>query len=359
MSSSTPLFPAERAAPPQLKLFTAPADADSEQLTRDLTLSEFAERYVLPVCLVHAAGRNLKQYRESLAYWAEFTGDPPLAGVDDYTCALFLSELKKLPGRGKRPLADNTVRKHCVHVQYVLDRAGPRSRHNPQGKRLVDEVPILQKPSLVIDEVTDNFTLQEIGQWLAATGHAIAPALPGCAPAEFWQAIIPFDYNLGFRVQTLLALRWEWLKKEPVGKTETWIHVPSEAIKKKRGRDFYLNAWALAALEIVKPLQAIDGRIFPWPHTPDYLQQTRREILSHSEIPPSRQLGFHGLRKALGTELTELCDGNDCAASMALGHSQRNVTRNHYLNKRVMAAALDKLPQPKWTPPAEPQLRLF
>ena len=232
--SSQPLFPAERPQP-QLKLFTEPADGE-DQLTSNLTLNEFAEAYVLPVCLVHAATRNLKQYLESLAYWVEFTGDPPLSGIDDYTCALFLQELKKLPGRGKQLLADNTVRKHCVHVQYVLDRAGPRTRHNPQGKRLIDEVPILQKPSLVIDEVTDNFSLGEIGLWLEATGHAIAPVLPGCSPAEFWQSLILFDYNIGFRLQTLLAVRWEWLKSEPVGKTSTWIHVPKGPwIKGKRG----------------------------------------------------------------------------------------------------------------------------
>ncbi|HWB13313.1 MAG TPA: tyrosine-type recombinase/integrase [Pirellulales bacterium] len=354
MSSS--LFPAER-VPPQLRLFHAPAEGEP-QFSADFTLTEFYQAYVRPVCLVHAAERNLKQYEESLGYWAEFTGDPPLRLIDDYTAALFLQEVKKLPGRGKRPLADNTVRKHCVHVQFVIDRAGPRSRHNPQGKRLIDEVPLLQKPSLVIDEVSDNFTIPEIGAWLEACDGAIAPALRGCSPADFWRALVLFTYNAGFRLQTLLALRWEWIYELQIGKTETWIQVPPAAIKKKRGRPFYLTRGALEALELVRPVQA-DGRIFPWPHCEGYLQQQRREILSHSSITPSRHFGFHGLRKALSTELTAVCRGNDCAASMALGHSQRNTTRDHYLNPRVMAEAMDLLPQPKWTAPADPQLKLF
>jgi len=324
-----------------------------------MTLAEFYKAYVQPVCLVHAAKRNLDQYEQSLAYWVEFTGDPPLSAIDDYTVSRFLQELKKLPGRGKRPLADNTVRKHCVHVQYVLDRAGPRSRHNPQGQRLIDEVPILQKPSLVIDEVSDNFTLQEIAWWLEAAETAIAPVLRGCSPGDFWRSLTLFTYNIGFRLQTLLALRWEWIYEEEFGRTRKWIKVPPEAIKKKRGRSFYLNHAAGEALNLVRqvtPSQALAGRIFPWPHCESYLQASRRAMLAESKIPVSRHFGFHGLRKAFATELAQI---NDAAASMALGHSQRNVTRDHYLNKRVMAEAMDKLPQPKWTPPADPQLRLF
>jgi integrase len=170
--------------------------------------------------------------------------------------------------------------------------------------------------------------------------------------------LVLFTYNAGFRLQTLSALRWDWIYKEPVGKTQTWIQVPPAAIKKKRGRPFYLTRGALDALELVRTVQG-DGRLFPWPHCEPYLQQTRREILSQSEVPVTRHFGFHGLRKALGTELTAICDGNDCAASMALAHSVRNTTRDHYLNKRVMAEAMDKLPQPKWTPRVDPQRLLF
>ncbi|HJT35465.1 MAG TPA: tyrosine-type recombinase/integrase [Pirellulales bacterium] len=349
---ATPHFPGQTPGN-QLRLFTPPPDepaSPADTFSADLRLSEFYSLYVLPICLQQAKQRTLDQYRQSLDLWVDFTGDPPLRGIDDYTCALFLKQVRELPGRGQQQLADNTVRKHCVHLQFILDRAGPRSRHFRDAKAILTEVPVLQKPSLVLREVTDNFSLDEISQWLAACDAAEAPErlTPlGCTPPQFWRSLLRFVYNIGFRVQTFTAVRWDWIVSEPIGKTKTWLDVPPAALKKKRGRKFYLNESALAAIEPLRVLDSVDGRILPWPHGDPYLQETRRAILAHTKLPRSRHLGFHGLRRALATELTRICGGNDCAAEMALGHSTRNVTRNHYLNRVVMAEAMDRLPQPE------------
>lgn len=355
MSHHQSLFP-DQAPRPALRLFTE-ADDDGAHASADQTLAEFLESFVIPVCLVNSKPRNLKQYRESVGYWTELTGGPPLSGIDDYTCAQFVSALRKLTGRGKAPLAENTVRKHCVAVQYVLDRAGPRSRHNRLGRGLIAEAPLIQKPSLVVNEVEDNFTLWEIGRWLEAAESATAPRLPGLRPADWWRAIGLFAYNAGPRIGTLTVLRFSWLERDEIG---WWAKVPKGAAPKMRnGGKIYLSPAALGAIE---PLRGRTGEtadlIFPWPHSEGYLHDCRRQLLAASEIPAARHFGFHGLRKAFETELARI---NAMAASWAAGHADApgKMAREHYVHRAIFCAAIDRLPQPVWTPPADPQRLLW
>ncbi len=44
------------------------------------------------------------------------------------------------------PLSPNTIRKHCTHLQGILDRTGPRSREVRDGQGLLAEVPYLSRP---------------------------------------------------------------------------------------------------------------------------------------------------------------------------------------------------------------------
>src|SRR5579863_4559227 len=83
-----PLFPPDPADRPPFRLLFPDdePDDDGHGLGADVTLTEFIERYVVPVCLVNAKPRNLTQYRESGRYWAKFTRDPPLRSIDDFTC---------------------------------------------------------------------------------------------------------------------------------------------------------------------------------------------------------------------------------------------------------------------------------
>ena len=71
----------------------------------------------------------------------------------------------------------------------------------------------------------------------------------------------------------------------------------------------------------------------------------------HAGLPAERQLGFHGFRKANGTELWKI---DSEAAQSNLGHGDRRTTVNHYVAAEALVRskaarelpALEGLPQP-------------
>ncbi len=332
---------------PQLQLFAPDHEPDETvELTADVTLCEFFARWVAPVCLVTAARRNLDQYRQTLKLWRACTGDPPLRKIDDYTCAAFLRALVD------RQLAANTIRKHCVCVQFCLDRAAPRGRHNRQGRNLIREAPYLEKPLLVRRDVADNFLLPEIAALLTACASLAAPRLiAGIDAADWWRGLFLTAYNTGLRIGTLLKLRWDWIHADDSG---TWFVIPPEALKIRRGLRVPLNTAARRALEYVRDDRPAEALVFAWPATQTWLHCRMQQLHALAKTATNRRLGFHAFRKACATELGRY---HATAAGMLLGHGA-NMTRDHYQNRVILAEALEQLPQPPWTWPAE-QRRLF
>lgn len=339
-----------------LRLFSAedhsPSDSD-DGLTPDSTLTELFERYVLPNCLVNSEPRNIQQIRESLRYWRRFTGDPSLRLTSVRTCAEFLgrrdergrfvSGLWSLPGRKGEPISPNTVRKHCVEIQRLLSLAGPITHKHPEARELIDRVPWLAKPAVVKREVVDNLSLDELRAVREACKRARSPRrLPhGLTPARFFDALYVFDYHVGARLGTLLAVRYSWFGTDVLG--ERCLHVPLRFTKgKKRDLLLFVHDDAWRAVESIRTPDR--DLVFPWPHGPSWLHECRRRILRASGLPPHRQLGFHGIRKAMTTELGAI---NGPAATMAAGHAgeQSAVTREHYLGRKVMVDAMKKMPR--------------
>jgi len=318
------------------------------ELSPLLSLPAFFERYILPVHLVEASGKTIKEYRTTLKHWVQFTATPaakegpPLCAINANVIGKFRSGLKTLPGNAG-PMKDNSRRKHCTNLQFILDRAGPQLRRELETAQLVADVPYVSRPPLVLNEVEDNYSLAEIGWFLEACAVAEAPAGLPLRPATFWRCLGLFDYNLGARPQTLLALQFKWLVRDESG---WWLVVPPEAFKTKRGVKLYVNAAAMALVERMRACG--DERIFPWPHEEGWLHTTRRRILAASQIPEHRRhLGFKAFRKACATQLARI---NPMAASIQLGHSSgRNVTRDFYVNRQIVAEACEKLPQPTWS----------
>lgn len=326
-------------------------------LSKEMTLRQFYRQYVGPVVLRgrDAAAANLQCYEESVKLWVLYTADPPLGAIggNPRIAAGFARCLKKRTWRGK-PISSNTIRKHLGAIQFVLDLAGPKvaglmgaARPTNEAKARRDglfgvdadgrpiSTPYLRRPAAIV-RPPEAFSLEEISAWLAVSRGARFPRdVQPIEPADWWRALILWTCNVGTRIATTLALRWDWLD----GQT---LHVPAAALKgRRRGENLFVNQYALAAIE---PLRSAGYQtLFPWPHHTNYLQAVRRRLLEAAGIPKPRRFGFHGLRKFLATELAR---SNPIAAQKALGHTGMAMTRDHYVDSRVVQEAIEQLAQP-------------
>lgn len=333
--------PAEQQTGPAT--FQPPAD-----LSPSMSLAQLYVAFVRPLHVAQGdSPGNIKQLDESLGKWVRFTGDPSLARISDATAMQFVTGLWTLPGikRGSTIMAA-TVNKHCRTVQSILDRAGPRDRRtNPKGQGLIADVPLIERPRVPKIEVNRNLTLAEIGQLLRACPQLETTALDYGPFPGWWSAAIRFDYNVGIRFGALVQLRFSWLHQDEMG---TWITIPEDTpdIKVSARKGYFLNSSACAAVEEMRAKSKPgEDRIFAWDVGESWLYNLFRRLMAIAGIPAERsyRVKFHGLRRAMGTELAKI---NGLAAKMALGHTGRDVTIDHYVHRVVLAESLAKLPQP-------------
>ena len=346
MQSTSPRSTSRAAAEPQpLRLFEAAAPNSAGHLSARMTLGQFYRAFYRPVCLESrgAAQRNLDQYDQSVHYWVALTDDPPLEAIDDFTVARSLSGVTQLPGRKPgTTISPNTIRKHCTHLQAVLDRTGPRSREARfrKAQGLLELVPYIEKPPARKKEASDSFTVAEIEGILAACHAAAAPTyLDRARRTIWWQALVLFAYNTGLRLGSLVIVRWDALEVDADG--SWWASV---RVKGGDTRRVHCNRFAMQAVESMRPLSGRFDCIWHFPHVQSWLQENRRRILLASGLPPDRHFGFHGLRKAHATEASRI---DAVAASLQLGHKDWSTTQNAYIHPNRMKDGAAKLPQPK------------
>jgi integrase len=337
----------------------------------EMTLPEFFERYFWPVYLrsTMADPKTVAEYRSAVRRWQTLIGAMPMRAIDNLTCAAFVA--KDLQRKsGKRPgetLSPNSVRKHCTHLQMVLSLAGPQSKEHPQAASPYGlfgtdpfgrprPVPWFVKPPERDKLPEDGFTIEEIGLILTACEGAIKPVLADCSAATWWKCLCLAAYNTGIRIGSMVALRRAWITRQI---DDGWVSIPALAYKKKRPKVIYLPPEALAAIDAMPT----GDLIWPWPESPVSLQRYRRTLLSAAGIPPARWFGFHGLRKAIGTQLWAI---DQKAAQLQLGHEDAATTRKSYVNPAAIGAslaatigpAMRRVRQPKASMP-DPQKLLF
>lgn len=332
-------------------------------LSPAISLSQFIDRFVIAVWLPErrASAKTICCYRESRDYWREFTGDPALDAIDDFTTSTFLQKLYALPGRAPKGQTKDaspyTIRKHVQNIQTCLCLAGPRTGKHRKAQRLIDEAPFLERPRIDRGEVDDNFTLDEIGQILEGAEHMRVPKIAGIPAPAFWRALATLAYNTAERRYALLHV-----DQPACGAVEI---VFPRGIRKGRALTHRvpLNEWARAAIESIRTDRKL---LFPWPYSETEREKLRyfgrcwERLLTHAGIPEERRFGLHGLRKATATEMAAY---DPMAAIMTTGHQQWSTFQRYYAGRKIKAEGLGKLPQPvdrrKRPPDADGQQLLF
>jgi integrase len=125
----------------------------------------------------------------------------------------------------------------------------------------------------------------------------------------------------------------------------------------------YSDFAAARLLAIEKPEREL---VFPWPYdkNADNWQTLRRHltkyILRPAGLPTDRYSKFHRIRKTTATQLW--IHAGEEAAVRQMGHSNANITRKHYIDRKKGAAVrpCDSLPTPVYKRPGSTrQIFLF
>jgi hypothetical protein len=357
---------------PPLRLFSpdqlAAADADQiSGLSAAMTLPEFGRAYVLKTWLPsrRSSPLTIDGYRHAYDLWAELTDDPPLAQLSDIHAAQFIAGLFDRKGRRAETLSPATVHKICRPIRTTLGLAGPRTKTHKRARRLIEEPPEIEMPTVEIDDVLNNFEVSELAAIVQACQSMTMPkehdwimpprgrrktAKPikgtGIPPPRYWLSLVCVTYNTGERKGAIFKV----MQPPPAADS---IHFPPATRKgKKRGTTVHLNQYAREAINAIRSDREL---LFPWPHSPRHFYTVWWKLLKRAGIPESRWFGLHGLRKATCTEISAY---SPMGAQLVMGHSDGTLLEKHYVNKRIKRDALERLPQPSWHQ-SDAQLRLF
>ncbi|MGO8748332.1 MAG: tyrosine-type recombinase/integrase [Thermoguttaceae bacterium] len=304
---------------------------------RDATLSHFYATYFTTVCLGETGQKSLRDYEQCVRDWVLVTNDPPLEEISTLT----LSQYKKClqHRRGKDPgslMASATVRKHLLHIQTILSKAGPPGPRNRDAAGILAAVPWIRPPrvDLAFPKIVPLELLASV--YLAAAKMEY-PSFPGIDAPTWWRSLLAVTFNTGLRRRTLFELHMDDIEWQ-----QSQILVPPRRIKSQRPTIVSLNA---VAFEHLHAMRTDREMIFPWPCV-DLTGFHRRfhELQDVAGVPPASQFGLHNIRKTMASILWE---ESPQAAQFALGHARMGVTKANYVNGQAMVArALARLPQP-------------
>jgi integrase len=310
--------------------------------TQETQLRDHLLRYVVPNHLAEADPSTITELLTSVSYWEQSTD---FASLQSYRSAFprFSEWLRTTPGRNGKLRSPATRRKHVCAIQMILDRAGPPTREH-DGAGLIEQPIKLPMPKGGASIVKRPLTLPDLGRFLetcqTAEWDRKTLPIPACV---FWRCFALFTYNAGLRIETLFALRWEWLEQDDAERW--WFAIPEWAMKKTAFRCFV----SAAALQAIQPLRKLhNDLVFPFPYGHNHARNKFTDLLIRAGISMKglQANKFHALRRMCNDELVQI---NPYAAKLQLGHSSRDVTLNHYTSAAVLVSAHAKLPQPIWS----------
>lgn len=325
--------------------------ARPDGLSAAMTIPEFWEAHYRPH--LEAGGSQpstIERYGTSVSHWGRLVGPVSLAQVSTDHGRHYIVELSA------RNLSPNTIFGHRNTIARIVHTAGEGSRTGPVPPAgLIG--PVWFPPVRCVRRTPRAWELSEIGAWLDALAAVTQPrrlADWGIEPADWWRSLVLFGYNTGLRLNTILALRWDWVDG-------SMVDIPASAIKGGHADERKpLNRFARAA---ARAIRTDHPRLFPWPCSESRLDRLKRKHFDLAGISDARRRSvnagkfFHGLRTTCITELSVI---DPHLASLL--HGERTMTARHYKDLARLANAMEQMPQPQQTnpyPAAERQLMLF
>lgn len=301
-----------------------------------LTLSIFYANHFRANCLADAKPATIVLYEHALRRWRLVAGDPALSAITPEILSRFRDFLSRLRGKlAVSKMSANTVRKDIKIVQTILAKAGQPGHRNRDALGLLDKVPWIRPPRLILRE--PRFVSPElIDQVYRGACLAEAPRCHGVKPGAWWRALLVTAYNTGLRLGALLALR-----VEDVTWDDSLLRVSADHAKTSRGQLLPLNEITIKHLRAIRTSRDL---LFSWPHHRRWFHRSFHALQNKAALPERLHFGLHDLRRSAASLLWE---HSPAAAQLMLGHASSQTTSGHYVNGRAMLAkAAAGLPQP-------------
>lgn len=150
------------------------------------------------------------------------------------------------------------------------------------------------------------------------------------APADWWRGLLMFGYMTGWRIGSMLALRWEDVdldKGQALSKAES----------NKGGRDQLVPLHPVA-VDHLRKLRSFSPLVFPWAHGRRHLYEEWADIRTAAGVG---HYGFHDLRRAFATMNAEGLTAD--ALQILMQHKDYKTTQRYISMARQLKPAVHNL----------------
>lgn len=267
-----------------------------------LSLSDFYNRFYLPLQLSQSSADCKRQYRQNIAKANDACGG--VCYLTDLSDDLIARVCGRLLNDGRSPATANKVRSQIVALWNFAAKRG-----------LVKEFPAVRKYREYRREPT-AWTKPQLESLFTAAGRQ--PGFVGAVPADLWWiALLSLLWDSGLRIGAVLKLEWS-----QVDFARSYLLTLAEQQKDGDDQWFRLHPHTLHLLRLVREYNRQD-RIFVWPVSKNLLWVAYSQLLVRAGLPAGRRDKFHKIRRSVASHF-EAAGGN---ATELLGHSCRQVTK--------------------------------
>lgn len=255
------------------------------------------------------------QYRQCFRRMEQFLGRPAvLADLTDETILACSAWLLKSVGQERATVAK--FQRQMASFWGLMAR-----------KRLVEFFPEfdkMQEPGRIPIAWTRE-ELKILWDRLTRMGGTVA----GIPRSVYFCSLACVCWDTLERISPLMNAKRAWFDL-PRG----FVHIPAEFTKtKERDGMHELHPLTVEWLRKALALSPINGRVWPWPYHPSYLQTYYgREVLEPAGLPNDRWHKFHCFRRSGATHIAAM--GGD--ASKSLGHKSPELADQHYVDPRQL-----------------------
>ena len=284
---------------------------------RELLISRYAPVKGISERTVEIYGHSIDRFSEYLER------DAMIADLEEDTISAFLAWRGRTIHSARRGIPSaGTVRKDRTQLLALALYAF--------RKRLIEEFPVVRQ---VRGEkrLPRGFTAAEVGRLIIAARQR-QRTLSGLPAGWWWSTLIYAAWCTGARIGELMALRWHCVQGTEV--------VFLAGTRKGHTRDIARRITPDLADELELHRRCPADLVWPWPGKPASIYASMAILCEKAGVPQRR---FHALRKASASYVQ--AGGGDAVSH--LDHSDANITRDHYLDDRVVGKTegVDFLPR--------------